>query len=274
MKIIQGKQIKAYKEALEFAFYEGLVSDMKPSVADLFNSMIDTSKLQPEVEKNISAAIHGKYGKKTFWHGEEWHVPIPGLGYDTRGAPYLTINLRIYLVASGEVETDTRSYRAVLIGLLGKPETLVIPLVLLQALLDDDLSRFAVLAKSAGRTTWEIPNSKPVTLPDIFVSQLTAVLKNQSVVDWLHSFGVQGRGIAVLVAGSLLGMQFASTVQPDTPLGQRVWTNEQLVAILEGMAYSKKEARDMINQTSPHLKPDTVLEEAVRAVLQTAGKGV
>ena len=93
-------------------------------------------------------------------------------------------------------------------------------------------------------------------------------------MDWLHSFGTQGRCIAALVAGSLLGMQFASTVQPDMPLGQRVWTQEQLVAILEGMAFPKKEARDMINQTSPYLKPDMVLEEAVIAVLQTAGKGV
>ena len=57
MKIIPGKQIKAYKEALEFAFYEAGVSGMKPSVADLFSSMIDTSKLQPEVEKKISAVI-------------------------------------------------------------------------------------------------------------------------------------------------------------------------------------------------------------------------
>lgn len=48
---------------------------------------------------------------------------------------------------------------------------------------------------------------------------------------------------------------------------------EQLVSLLEGMAYSVTEAKEMINRAAPHLRADHTLEEAARIVLQQAGKG-
>ena len=59
------------------------------------------------------------------------------------------------------------------------PEGMTFPIVLLQAVLDDDLSRFAVLARSATHTTWEIPGFKPVRLPDDFIARLSDVLKRK-----------------------------------------------------------------------------------------------
>jgi len=158
-----------------------------------------------------------------------------------------------------------------LAGAVGKPETLTIPMVFLHALLEEDLGRFAMVARDANYTTWDIPGMKPVRLPNDFVSELSQRLKWQSVVSWLGEFGSQGRYIAPLVAGSLLGLAFRDSSQP-LPVNKDVMTTDDLVSALESMAYRPAEAKEMVRSATPRLRADMTLEEAIRITLQM-GKG-
>ena len=271
MKVLHGRQIKNFKEAAELAFREAGADDLSLSIADLFE-LADAAKLRSEAERDIVAAIRGKYRGNPTWDGKWWYVSVPKPGYDSRGTPHLTIELKTYLVAAGEVETTDHYYPVTLVGPIGKSETLTIPVVLLQAILDDDLGRFAVLARSAGKTTWEIPGFKPVQIPDNFIARLSDVLERKSVARWLEDFGSQGRSIMPLVVGSLLGLQSMGAAK-TLPLDQQRWTSEQLLSALEGMAYQVSEAKEMITRAMPYLTADMTLEEAVRVILQNEGKG-
>ena len=272
MKVLHGRQIKDFREAADLAFRDSGADDMRSSVADLFKSVTDITKQRSEAEKNITAAIRGRYRGNPTWEGTWWYIAVPNLGYDTRGTPHITIDLKMYLVAAGEVETGDRCYPSALVGPIGKPEMLVIPLVLLQAILDDDLSRFVVLARSAGRTTWEVPGLKPVELPDDLISRLSEALKRKSVAAWLSDFGSQGRSIAPLIVGALLGMQFMVTAG-DIPLGEQRWTYEQLLNALKAMAYPASEAKEMVDRAMPYLRANQTLEEAIRFILQNVANG-
>jgi hypothetical protein len=271
MKILNGIRVKNSKEATALAFREAGADDLALSVAELFESA-NTIELRSEVERDITAAIRGKYRGNPSWNGKWWCVAVPKPGYDSRGTPQVTIDLKRWLVVAGEVETTDDYYQVTLVGFIGKPETLSIPVLLLQAILDDDLGRFAVLARSAGNTTWEIPGSKSVQLPDNFVARLSDMLKRKSVAAWLEEFGSQGRSIMPLVVGSLLGLQSLGGAKVP-PLGQQRWTNEELISALEAMAYQVSEAREMIARATPYLAADTTLEEAIRAILQNQGRG-
>jgi len=270
MKILPGKHVKNFREAAELTFCEAGADDLSPLVAGLFE-LADTARLRSEAERDIMAAIRGKYRGNPSWDGEQWYVPVPNLGYDTRGTPHITIELKTYLIAAGEIETTDRYYTVTLIGPLGKLETLLVPIVLLQAVLDDDLSRFAVLARSAGSTTWEIPGFKPVQLPDAFIVRLSDVLKRKPVAAWLEEFGSQGRSIRPLIIGALLGLQSAGAAK-TLPFGQQQWTYEQLLSALEAMAYHVNEAKAMVARAMPYLRADQTLEEAIRIILQNEGR--
>ena len=271
MKILPDRNVKNFREAVELAFREAGADDLALSVGELFESAAAT-RLHSEAERNIIAAIRGRYRGTPTWNGKCWHVPVPKLGYDTRGTPHITIELKTYLVAAGQVETTDHYYLVTLVGPIGKSETLVIPMVLLQAILDDDLARFAVLARSSSNTTWEIPGFKPVQLPDNFIAWLSDVLKRKSVATWLGDLGAPGKSIMPLVVGSLLGLQSMGAAK-TLPLGQQRWTSEQLLSALEGMAYQVSEAKEMITRAMPYLTADMTLEEAIRVILQNQGKG-
>jgi len=271
MKILPGRRAKNFREAAELAFREAGADDLSLSVADLFE-LADAAKLRSEAERDIIAAIRGEYRGNPTWDGKWWCIPLPKPGYDSRGIPQVTIDLKRYIVAAGEVETTDDYYPVTLVGPIGKSETLVIPILLLQAILDDDLGRFAVLARSAGNTIWEVPGSKPVQLPDDFVVRLSDMLKRKSVAAWLKEFGSQGRSIMPLVVGSLLGLQSMGGAKA-LPLGQQRWTYEQLLSALEAMAYKVSEAREMIARAMPYLTADMTLEEAIRVILQNEGGG-
>jgi len=269
MKILHGIRVKNFKEAAELAFHEAGADNLSLSVADLFEET-DTSKLHSEAERDIIVAIRGKYRGNPTWNGKWWCLSVPKPGYDSRGTPQVTIDLKRYIVAAGEVETADDYYPVTLVAPIGKSEMLIIPIVLLQAILDDDLGRFAVLARSAGSTTWEVPGSKPVQIPDDFVARLAGILKRKSVAAWLEEFGSQGISIIPLVVGSLLGLQSMSTAKA-LPLGQQRWTYEQLLSTLEAMAYEVSEAREMVSRAMPYLTADQTLEEAIRIILQNEG---
>jgi hypothetical protein len=270
MKILPGRRVKNFKEAVDLVFREVGADEMSLSVADLFESA-DYTKLRSEAERDIMAAIRGKYRGNPTWDGKQWCVSVPKLGYDTRGTPHITIELKTYLVAAGEVETTDRYYPVTLVGSVGKLEMLLVPIVLLQSILDDDLGRFAVLARSAGSTTWEIPGFKPVQLPDAFIVRLSHVLKRKPVAVWLEEFGSQGRSIRPLIVGALLGLQSVGAAK-TLPLGQQQWTYEQLLSALEAMAYQVSEAKAMVSRAMPCLRADQTLEEAIRIILQNEAK--
>jgi hypothetical protein len=271
MKILPDRHVKNFKEAVDLAFREAGADDMCLSVANLFESADDT-KLRSEAEKDITATVRGRYRGNPVWDGKWWHVPVPKPGYDARGTPHITIDLKTYIVAAGEVETADHYYPVTLVGPIGKSETLTIPVVLLQVVLNDDLSRFSVLARSGGHTTWEIPGFKPVQLPDAFVTRLSDKLRRKSVAAWLEEFGSEGRSIMPLVVGTLLGLQFMGTTGAP-PLGEQLWTYERLLSALEAMAYQVSEAREMVAHAMPYLRADQTLEQAIRVILQNEEKG-
>ena len=271
MKILEGRHVKNFREAVDLAFSEAGADDMSLSATGLFEEADDT-KLRSGAEKDIIAAIRGKYRGNPTWGGKGWCVHVPKPGYDTRGTPHIIIDLKTYLVAAGEVETTDRYYTVTLVGPIGKSETLIIPVVLLQAILDDDLSRFAVLARRGGRTTWEIPGFKPVQLPDELVARLSDILKRKSVATWLEDFGSQGKSIMPLIIGSLFGLQSMGTAGVP-PLGEQRCTYEQLLSGLEAMAYQASEAKEMVARAMPYLRADQTFEEAMRVILQNEARG-
>ncbi len=273
MKIIPGIKAEDFNEAVALAIGDAGVIGMSPKAVSLFLPVTDDGKLRSDTEKAVASTIRNRYRGKPSWHGPHWHVPIPQLRYDARETPHLVIEVRMHLVAALHVETTSSGFAVTLVGILGQPEFLVIPMVFLQAILANDLGRFGVLVRSTTHTTWDVPGAKPVQLPNGFVDQLTDVLGRKPVVDWLYDFGAQGQNVAPLVAGSLLGLQLGNNV-PAVPLESESVTTERLVGILEGMAYTVKEAKEMVNRAAPYLRTEHNLEEAVRIVLQQAGKGV
>jgi len=272
MKILPGRQLRNFKEAAVLAFREAGVGDMSAGVTDLFISFADADRLRTEAEKSIGAALRDKYRDKPKWQRKWWCIPVPILSYEARDIPQLKIRIETYLLAVAEVETTGGSHLVTLVGITGKPETLVIPMVFLHAVLNDDVVRFGISARSGSHTTWEIPGAKALQLPNDFVNKLTGISKRKSMGMWLNDFGTQGRSIKPLVVGSLLGLQFQSTTE-DIPLAQQPYTPERLVTALEAMAYTGAEAEVIVGRASPGLRADHTLEEALRIVLQYAGKG-
>ncbi|MBI2830851.1 MAG: hypothetical protein HYX79_01160 [Chloroflexi bacterium] len=271
MKILPGKMAEDQREAITLAFREAGVQGMDADIIDMFASLGNDQRIGNEADKAIGTAIRNRYGNKATWRAERWFVPVPKLHYEGKDTPQLIIEVTTYLVAAALVKTQHDSHLITLVGAVGKPETLAIPMIFLHALIESDLGRFAIVARDSIYTTWEVPGIKPVRIPNDFVSQLSDGLKWYSVVVWLGEFGVQGRCIAPLVAGSLLGLAFQDSSQP-VPVNRQGFTTDDLVSALESMAFRHGEAKDMVNQAMPRLNADMTLEEAIRITLQT-GKG-
>ena len=272
MKVIHGRKIKDYKEAVGIAYSEAGAGKMEPTVVDLFATLVDVTKFSSEAQKSINTAIRSRYRGNPTWSGTRWYVPVAKPGFDFRGTPRLTFDILTYLVASGDVDTTTHYYAVSLVGALGKAETMVLPLVILQAMLDDDLSRFAILARSNGYTTWDVPGFKATDIQDAWFNRLSEVLKRKSVASWLLDFGSAGRSVVPLVVGTLLGMQFRENT-PAPPIGQQRWTYDNLIQSLQAMAYTPTEAKKMVDQALPYLRVEMTLEEALRCVLQYSTQG-
>jgi len=273
MKMLPYRKAGNFREATILAFEESGRDDISPDIANLFASMMDSDKLRAEADKSVNGTIHGIYGRSVGWYGKWWLVPLPQLAYDALPTPRITFSIQAYLAGTITVKTTDGSNRSTLVSPTGKPEKLVLPMSFLQALLDDDLERFEIIGKDGRYTVWNIPGLKePLRLPDDFISRLSAMLRLKSVASWLLDFGSEGKAIAPLVIGSLLGLQFQSTAR-DIPLAQQPCTHERLVTALEAMVYTAAEAELLIGRASPELRADHTVEEALRIVLQYAGKG-
>jgi hypothetical protein len=267
MKILTGSRASNQKEAVTLALEEAAIGLMSPDIVDMFASVAENAKTSAEVDKLISTSVRSRYGSKASWRAERWFVPVPKLQFQGKDIYQLVIEVSVYLVAAAAVRTADDSRLVTLVGPVGKPDIVSIPMVFLHALLENDLGRFAMVARDATYTIWEVPGAKPVRLPNDFVNELSAILKYQSVVSWLCQFGAQGRCVAPLVAGSLTGLAFQASSQP-VPANKEMVTTENLVSALEGLAYQPAEARELVSKVSSRLRADMTLEEAIRLILQ------
>jgi len=270
MKILSGKQVDNQNEAVRLALQTASVDSMDTYIIDMFETLPDNKKVNAEADKIIGSTIRNRYGNKATWRAERWFIPVPKLHYDGKDIHQLIIEVDIYLIAAAIIRTQD-SRLITLAGAVGKPETLTIPMVFLHALLEEDLGRFAMVSRDARYTTWKIPGVKPVHLPNDFVGELSQRLKWQSVVSWLEEFGSQGRYVAPLVAGSLLGLAFRNSSQ-SLPTNEEIVSTDDLVSALESMAYRPAEAKEMVRSAAPRLRADMTLEDAIRITLQM-GKG-
>jgi hypothetical protein len=267
MKIITGSRASNQKEAVSLVFQEAGIGIMSLDVVDMFVSVAENAKTSAEIDKLIGTSVRGRYGNKASWRADRWFVPVPKLQFQGKDIHQLIIEVSVYLVAAAVVRTADDSRLITVAGPVGKPEIVSIPMVFLHALLENDLGRFAMVARDAGYTTWEVPGAKPVRLPNNFVNELTTMLKYQSVVSWLCQFGAQGRCVASLVAGSLIGLAFQDSSQ-TAPANKEMVTAENLVSALESLAYQPAEARELVRMVASRLRADMTLEEAIRLTLQ------
>jgi len=271
MKILTGSRASNQKEAVSLALQEAGIGPMSLDIVDMFTSVAESAKTSIEVDKLIGSSIRGRYGNKATWRADRWFVPVLKLQFQGKDVHQLVIEVNVYLVAAAAVRTAGDSHLVTLVGSVGKPEILSIPIVFLHALLEKDSGRFAMVARDAGYTTWEVPGTKPVRLPNDFVNELSIILKYQSVVSWLCQFGVQGRCVAPLVAGSLIGITFQDSSQP-VPANKEMVTTENLTSALVSMDYQPAEAGEMVRKVASRLRSDMTLEDAIRLTLQM-GKG-
>jgi len=262
MNILPGKLAENQKEATTLAFREAGAEGMDADINDMFTSLANDQKVSSEADKTVGTAIRNRYGSKATWRAERWFVPVPKLHYEGKDIPQLIIEITVYLVAAAAVRAQQDARLITLVGAIGKPETLAIPMIFLHALIESDLGRFAIVARDSVYTTWEVPGTKPVRIPNDFISDLSERLKWYSVVVWLGEFGTQGRCVAPLVAGSLLGLAFQDSAQP-VPVNRQGFTTDDLVSALENMAYQPAEAREMVRLAAPRLRADMTLEEAI-----------
>jgi len=267
MKLLLGRQATNRKDAIDKVFQVTGVDGISEDILDMFTAIASGDKINSEADKIISSTIRSRYGGKATWRVERWFIPIPTLHYEGKDTPRLIIEVKVYIVATADVKTQQGSHSITLVEAVGKPEILAIPMVFLHAFLEKDLGRFAVIARDAAHTQWELPGTKPVQLPNDFVDKLRLMLRWQSVVDWLLEFGPQGRYIAPLVAGSLLGLAFQESI-PPVPVSNEEWTTDDLVKALESMAFRHGEAGEMVSRAAPRLKAGITLEEAIRLTLQ------
>jgi hypothetical protein len=272
MKILPGKRADNFREAAILAFRETGQSEILPDIATLFASVTDIDKLHTEAERSISTTVHGRYGGSATWHGREWFIALPQLRYDALPIPRMTFAVQPHLVAPITVETAVNSYRATLVGPIGKPDKLTMPISFLQAILDDELEQFELVGKDGKYTNWSIPGLREaLRLPNDFITKLSAVLRLKSVASWLLGFGAEGKAIAPLVVGSLLGLQFHGVTRP-LPIGEQPFKRETILNTLTRM-FGSARAAEMFEQAAPYLKSSMSNEEAVSLIIKEAGRG-
>ncbi len=169
------------------------------------------------------------------------------------------------------VETPHDYDTVTLVGSVGKPERLVLPISFLQAILDEELEKFQIVGRDKRYTSWDVPGLKEMLrLPTGFVAELSAALKAKSVSRWLLAFGAEGRSIAPMVVGSLLGLQFHGLLAP-VPLGQQAFRKDIVMADLTRM-YGSARATQMYEQAAPYLKAGMTNDEVITFILKQEGR--
>lgn len=267
MKILDGCQASNLDGAAALVLRAEGSKDMDVDIIDMFVSLVEEDKIGIEADKALGAAVRSRFGSRATGRDDRWFVPVPELRYEVKDGPELAIGLRVFVVSVARVGSSQGTRLVTIIGAVGKPITLVLPMVFLWSLIEDNLGCLTVIGRDAVYTTWEVHGLKPVRLPNTFVTFLTNRLEWESVVGWLGRFGEQGRRLAPLVAGTLLGLAFPD---PDkrAPTGQGKWETTDLLGALESLAYPKTEAKAMVSRVSHRLSEANTLEDAIRLVLR------
>ncbi len=270
MKFVYG-YVTDIDEAVVIVLREAGPGDMTQEAADLFLTSVDSPRLQAEGEKVTDTEVHRRYGRNARWQGKLWFVTLPQLQYEALPVPLLLFSLQSYLAAGLTVLNVNHSPSINLVGPIGKPEKLTLPMEFLQAILDDSLDGFKIVAKDGTHTSWNVPFFRePLRLPDEFLSDLSWELERKSVSSWLLGFGGNGRSVRPQVVGSLLGLQFRTSTE-TRPSDKQVWSQDDVLETLIRM-FGALKARALVSQALPHLKADMTNEEAIRLVIQMAGK--
>jgi len=270
MKFVYG-YVTDVDEAVAIVLREAGPSDMTQEAADLFLTSFDTTRLQREGEKVTDTEVHRRYGRNARWQGNLWFVPLPRLRYEALPVPLLVFELQPYLVAGLTIFNVDRSPSVNLVGPIGKPEKLILPMEFLQVMLDNRLESLEIVARDGTHTSWKVPFSRePLRLPDKFLADLSWELKRKSVTSWLLGYGKNGRNVMPQVIGSLLGLQFrirTETYQTD----EQVWSQDDVMEALIRM-FGAMKARTLLDRALPDLKTEMTNEEAIRLIIQMAGK--
>lgn len=270
MRFVSG-YITGISEAIGLVLREAGRSDLSQEAVELFLSFIDNTRLQVDGEKMVDTEVRRRYGRNARWQGKLWFVPLPQLRYEALPVPLLMFTVQPYLAAGLAISNVNRSPSVNLVGPIGKPEKLILPMEFLQAILDNRLDSFEIVAKDGIHTIWKVPFfQEPLRLPDEFLADLTWELEGKSVASWLLGFGGNGRSLMPQVVGSLLGLQFR-TVTETHPPAEQVWSQDDVLETLIRM-FGALKARTLLSQSLPHLKADMTNEEAIRTILQMAGK--
>jgi hypothetical protein len=272
LKMLPGKRAADFDEAAIIALHDAGKDEMTLDIARLFTPALDLDRLRAEGEKSINAGVHTKYGHRARWSGRQWFVPVPQPSYDSSPVPHMSFAIQAYLVAAIRVDTpDWSSRSATIVGLLNKREKLVLPISLLQAILDDDLGQFEVASKDGAHTGWTIPGFKEaLRLPNDFIAQLSRMLRLKSVAAWLLDFGAAGKAIAPQVVGALIGLQFHDVITP-LPVGKQPYRREVVIADLTQM-FGSARAAEMFERAAPHLKASMTNNEAVAMIIKEDGR--
>ncbi len=274
MKFSNSNRVNGIDGAIRLVLEEAGREDMSEDAIGLFLKSLDITLLHSEGEKAIKNEVHRQYGRNARWRPAAegpWLIPLPHLRYDALPASMITFSLQPYLVSGLIIQVNGHSISNTLVGTIGKPVKLMLPMIFLQALLDEDLETFPIVSKDGIRTSRKVPGlNEPLTLPDEFVAELFWILERRSVVSWLLSFGTHGRSLAPQVAGSLLGLQFRDKTE-DLPLTEQVWSKD---VVSEGLTkmFGISKAKEMFDKGLSNIKPKMTNEEVFRVILQLAGQ--
>jgi len=270
MTVIKGN-VGTLKEAIPLVFRTARVEGMQPEVVHLFRTMLERQESKAQVLKLIGGVVRNNYGKEAGWRDAHWwEVPVPTPIYEARGMPSLIFETRTYVVASMLVDADRfRSSRHIsVVEALAKPQTTLLPLCFLQALLDGKEQRYPVVGKDGDWTSWDILGLKqPIRIHDKFRSELVNTLRRKPVADWLDDFGSAGRSLAPIIIGVLLGLRYRRATA-SLPVEQQPWNRETLLEVITSLGYSTARAQGVLAQAEPELRPGITLEEATRTVLK------
>ena len=270
MRFVFG-HITDHDQSISLVLREAGRDDISQEAVKLFVSSVDVTRLQTEGEKMVDTEVRRKYGRNARWQGKLWFVLLPQLRFEALPVPLLIFNLQPYLAAGLTVLNVDRSLSVNLVGPIGKPEKLMLPMEFLQAILNNSRERFEIVAKDGTHTSWNVPFLRePLCLPDEFVTDLSWDLERESVASWLLSFGANGRSLMPQVVGSLLGLQFR-TVAESRPPADQVWGQDVVMETLIRM-FGTTKAKVKFSLALPHLRTDMTNEEAIRLVLQIAGR--
>jgi hypothetical protein len=221
-------------------------SDLSQEAVELFLSSVDAARLQIEGKKMVDTEVRRRYGRNARWQGKLWFVPLPQLRYEALPVPLLMFNIQPYLAAGLAIFNVNRSPSVNLVGPIGKPEKLTLPLEFLQAMLDNRLDSYEIVARDGTHTTWKVPFSRePLRLPDEFLSDLVWELEGKSVASWLLGFGGNGRSLMPQVVGSLLGLQFRTATETH-PSAEQLWNQDDVLETLIRM-FGALKARSLLS---------------------------